>query len=106
MVYNYSRSVLGSLGVQIVINVLLYISIRVTLREAFIRELENKSSSWNLLCVIPFGYFLVIAMLEVWPNDITKTPSVISALICLILHMIATFIIVVNIFMKVQQRTD
>ena len=45
-------------------------------------------------------------MLEVWPNDITKTPSVISALICLILHMVATFIIVVNIFMKVQQRTD
>lgn len=106
LVYNYSRSVLGSLGVQIVINVLLYISIRVTLREAFIRELENKSSSWNLLCVIPFGYFLVIAMLEVWPNDITKTPSVISALICLILHMVATFIIVVNIFVKVQQRTD
>lgn len=106
LVYNYSRSVLGSLAVQVVINGLLYMAMRVTLREAFIRELENKSSSWNLLCVIPFGFFLVIAMLEVWPNDITKTPSVIYPLICIILLMAATFIIVVNIVMKVQQRTD
>lgn len=106
LVYNYSRSILGSLGAQVVINGLLYISMRVTIREAFIRELENKNSSWNLLCILPLGFFIVIAMLEVWPNDITKTPSVVSALICLILLMAATFIIVVNIVMKVQQRTD
>ncbi len=106
VVYVATEDLLLALAVQILIHLLVLFVLFRMLRKNFLDVAEQRSGSWNWLCLIPSLLYLIEYSLAVWPQNIHDNLQNTLPIVLVLVMMVASYILIFNLISRMRQDLD